>query len=183
MTNSEQRLSWILGSCITIFVMYALILNPLWVSAAQHQEDAQTLASKRDLNQAFIDSSPQFTKKWNNFLKNKNLTTSEEDAKAIFNENMTQWQNDSGITRTTYKTKKPSKIKKTKDFMRIEYQTSATGTLEQITDYLGLIESANIPIKIEKLNITSRKESDDSLTLSLTLSTIYSTPQKKGATR
>ncbi len=96
---------------------------------------------------------------------------------------MTQWKEASGINRTTYKPKKSIKIKKSKDFMRIEYQSSATGTIEQITSYLGLIESADIPIKIEKLSITSREQASDALSMSLTLSTIYTTTPKNGVSK
>ena len=71
---------------------------------------------------------------------------------------------------------KAEKTEKEKGYDRILLKASGQGTMQQIGRFLYEIQNANIPIRVNDIEVSSRKEGVDDLALTITLATLYQTP-------
>lgn len=55
----------------------------------------------------------------------------------------------------------------------IEFRASGTGSMATVSRFLWRLETAEIPLRIKGLQLTSRKDGQDDLSLQLTFSTLY----------
>ncbi|MCE5327724.1 MAG: hypothetical protein LLG01_15065 [Planctomycetaceae bacterium] len=103
-------------------------------------------------------------------MKRSNLKTDPAEAEAQVLHAMRRWAEGAGLGRGQVQT---VRIAGKGRFSEIEFQTSYSGTMRGITQLLWQIESADIPIRVVKLQIASRKEGQDDLNFELRLSTLY----------
>lgn len=66
-----------------------------------------------------------------------------------------------------------------KEFMRVTFRASGTGTMRQIGEFLFRIQSASIPVRVTDMVVNSKKEGMDELTIQLGISTVYLAPDDK----
>lgn len=59
----------------------------------------------------------------------------------------------------------------------IDFRASGQGSMAAVSRFLYGMETANIPIKLKNLQLSSRREGSDSLSLQVTFSTLYVPPQ------
>ncbi len=113
-------------------------------------------------------------------MKRSNLKTDPAEAEAQVLHAMRKWAEDAGLGRGQVQT---VRIAGKGRFSEIEFQTSYSGTMRGIMQLLWQIESADLPIRVVKLQIGSRKEGQDDLNLELRLSTIYAPPGQAAPVR
>ena len=58
----------------------------------------------------------------------------------------------------------------------IMFLEQGTGTMKSLAGLLWKIQTAGIPIKVTDLTLVSHKEGQDDLTITLSLSTVYTPP-------
>ena len=68
---------------------------------------------------------------------------------------------------------KPDRIEKEKEFSRMTFRASATGTMSQIGNFLFRLHTSNVPVRVTEMTLATRKEATDDLTLQLGISTIF----------
>lgn len=62
---------------------------------------------------------------------------------------------------------------KEKGFKRVTCQVSVTGGMRQVSEFITRIQTAEIPVRISDMTISTKQEGTDSLELRLTASTIF----------
>src|SRR3954452_8793802 len=94
-----------------------------------------------------------------------------------------QWAQDAKMS-VSYK---PERTEKQKDFVKVTYRATCNGSMSQLRTFLLHVQRASIPIRITDLQVSSRPEGTDSLTISMGIQTVYLTPDadkdKQGAPR
>jgi hypothetical protein len=68
---------------------------------------------------------------------------------------------------------KPDRGEREKDFAKMTFRASATGTMSQIGNFLWRMNTSAVPVRVGEMTLTTHKEGTDDLTLQLSISTIY----------
>lgn len=91
------------------------------------------------------------------------------------------WAQSSNLSLTSLK---PERNEKEKDFDKVTIRTSGNGSLSQVGRFLYALDESKVPVRVSDLQITSRRDGADELTVQLGISTIYLQPEppKNGAT-
>ena len=77
----------------------------------------------------------------------------------------------SWILRPSLKTDRTEKAGKY--FYKMTIRATANGSMEQLARFLWHFETSTIPVRINDLTLSSRKDGQDDLSLSMTITTIY----------
>ena len=78
---------------------------------------------------------------------------------------------------------KSDRTEKEKDFYKLTLRATGNGGMAQIARFLWHIQTANIPVKITELTISSRKEGADDLSLTMSVATAYLAPESESPSR
>ena len=82
-----------------------------------------------------------------------------------------EWARDARMTAPSID--KPDRGERDKDFARMTFRASATGSMNQIGNFLWRLHTSSVPVRVGEMTLTTHKEGTDDLTLQLSISTIY----------
>jgi hypothetical protein len=175
LSKRERYIAVLSVSALAILALDRLALEPLMaqkqalegrIAAARLQiaQDTRLLATSRRLNT-----------KWANMLK-AGLRKDASEAESQVLHNVRDWAQDAQISLSSVK---PERTEKEKDFYKITLRATGTGSMSQIGRFLWRIQTAPVPARITDLQINSRKEGTDDLSLTLGVSTIYLAPESE----
>ncbi len=81
-----------------------------------------------------------------------------------------EWAQNAGLTLTSLK---PTRGETAKGYDRIIVQATGTGTTSQISRFLYAAQTASIPARVTELDLSTRKEGTDDLSMQVSIATIY----------
>ncbi|MCX5655797.1 MAG: hypothetical protein NTY65_14255 [Planctomycetota bacterium] len=84
------------------------------------------------------------------------------------------WARDAGLKMSSLK---PERLPDKRSLQEISFQAAGTGSMNAVSRFLWRLETSKVPIRIKELQLGSRKEGTDDLTLQLRLSTLYQAPE------
>ena len=84
------------------------------------------------------------------------------------------WARDAGLKMSSVK---PERMPDKRSLQEISFQAAGTGPMNAVARFLWRLETSKVPIRIKELQLGSRKEGTDDLTLQLRLSTLYQAPE------
>jgi len=90
------------------------------------------------------------------------------------------WAQDAGLSLSAVK---PERTEREKGFHRITLRANGSGGMAQIGRFLWRIQTAEIPVRITDLQLATRREGTDDLSLQLGISTIYLASEADRASR
>jgi Tfp pilus assembly protein PilO len=80
------------------------------------------------------------------------------------------WAREAGVKIVALK---PERSTEKRSLQEIAFQAVGTGSMKAISQFLWRIETAKIPLRIKELQLGTRKEGTDDLTIQLRLTTLY----------
>jgi len=80
------------------------------------------------------------------------------------------WAEKAGLNLTSVR---PDRSAEETPLPEIDFRAAGTGSMSAVSRFLWGLETASIPVKVKNLQVSSRKEGTDSLSLQLTFSTLY----------
>jgi len=80
------------------------------------------------------------------------------------------WADEVGLNLTSVR---PQRSAEETPLPEIDFRAAGTGSMAAVSRFLWCIETADIPVKVKNLQLSSRKEGTDSLSLQVTFSTLY----------
>jgi hypothetical protein len=89
------------------------------------------------------------------------------------------WSQDCGLVLSSVK---PERAIGEGNLQEIMFVVAGTGTMSSVGQFLWQIETASLPLKIKEIQLGSRKEGADDLSLQLRLSALYVAGEAQAAT-
>jgi type II secretory pathway component PulM len=168
LSKREQHLAIGGGIVVGVLLIYWLIVGPCvdqWYSiqAGKHDTD-QKLSDARDLfsRQAMLE------KVWSDMqkggLKDDASQAESQALSAVLNMASTSGVNLTGL--------KPERSVAQGKFQVIGFTMLGSGSMQQVSQLVWLMESATIPMQLNDLQITPRHEATDDLTVRLSFTTL-----------
>ena len=164
--NRERLLLIVALSAVGIFVVDKMILGPLGNLWSERSTRITELQQSIERGKNLLDRETTITRRWSDMQRtslSKNSSSAEETVITAAN----QWGDDSGITFTSFK---PQWILYDEDYQTYDCRANATGDLESISRFVFALETASLPVRAEEIEITSRDDSGNNLTLALRFS-------------
>lgn len=169
LSKREKTIGYVTCAVLGALVLDRAVLTPLTdrLGAA----DDRVLAAQQQLTgaQDLFQNDLRARRAWKE-MAGTTLQQNAPAAESQVSNALHAWAQQSGLALTSLK---PERSEAENDFQRITIRATATGTMEQVTRFLYAVQTANIPIRISDIQLVSRSEGTDELSLQIGLSTIY----------
>jgi hypothetical protein len=186
MTKRERTILIAVGASLGVLVLDRVILTPLSdrqiALAKQIDDDRKLLDSDRKL----ISSKPRLDQHWNENLA-RGLFSDPGSAQQQVVSALNDWVTETGIRQEINQpsanpqpvSRAGSKGSAERDkFMKLTFKFVGSGSMQQISRFIWRIQTAQIPLRITDMSVSTNKESTDDLKVSLDLATIFLNPDK-----
>jgi hypothetical protein len=162
----------------TLFVVAALaldwyVITPLgkWQAAAESQK--QSMLDEMERARSLLANERRISPKWREMTA-AGLKRDPTEAESQVLHAVGDWAKEAGLRLSSLK---PERVPEKKRLQEITFQAAGTGTMYAVSRFLWRVETAKVPIRVKEMQLGSRKEGADDLTLTLRLSTLYQAPQ------
>src|SRR5205814_9365061 len=88
--------------------------------------------------------------------------------------NVREWAQASGINLPTVTPQRPATEK---HFSKLTLRASGTSSMSQLGKFLYRIQTAQVPVAVNEIQVATRKDGTDDLKVDLAIETIYLTPE------
>jgi Tfp pilus assembly protein PilO len=179
LSERERILAIVTGAVVGIIVLYGfvgrLIVRPLQRVENQKQQLDTELKEAHNL----FKRREQLEKQWSVMLSDG--LGDEAEAESSIARALDGWSQDAGLTLTSVQ---PQRVAGEKGVREITFVVAGKGSLGAVASFLYQVETTEMPVKVKNMQLGSSSEYGDSMSLQLTLSTLYlGTAQKSSETQ
>jgi hypothetical protein len=170
LSKRERYVAIATVAAVGILALDRFALDPLMASKTRLDTQVAKCQQNFDKARRLFANSRRKGHLWaemqNNGLRRRDAAEAESQ---VLN-SIREWAQDAGMSLSSVK---PERTEKEKDFAKSTFRATGTGGMSQISRFIWHLETATIPLRVSDVQINSRKEGTDDLTVQLGISTIY----------
>lgn len=172
-TRRQRYLVMATVAAVVIFGLDWFVITPLMTQKEQLDLAIATEQQVLDTAQRTYITSRRVSGQWEAMLAG-GLKTDTSEAESQILHAIREWAQSAGMALSAVK---PERIEREKDFQKITLRATGTGTMQQVSRFVWQIQTASIPVRITDLQINTRKEGTDDLSIQVGIATICFDPQ------
>jgi len=158
---------------IAVFALDRMLISPLLASREELKNSITAAKFKYRDNQILIKNDPTKKVEWKG-MQDKGLKADKCLVEGQVLQLLNDWAKEARLNLTTEKPEREETMgvkpnDKEKPFRRVTFRAAGTGNAYQVSEFVKKIQAGSIPIKINELAISSRKDGVDDLNLSLSI--------------
>lgn len=171
-SKREKIMAVLAGSALVLLGLNFYLLEPLL--QRRERAEAAIARAQRNLSEAAgtFDNDLRARRRWNE-MTGQTLRTDGPSAESQLLNHARQWAQEAGLTLTSLK---PERNERELEFQRITIRATALGNMQSVARFLYEVQTSSIPVRISDVQIVSRREGSDELSMQVGLSTIYLPP-------
>jgi Tfp pilus assembly protein PilO len=177
MSKRERMIGFLAAGVLGALALDQLLVTPLLArlddANRRHDVAEQQLAQ----NQQWLDRDLNLRREWNR-MAGESLKIDAPAAEGQLLNRVRDWAQDAGLSLTSLKPERPVREQ---GYQKLTIRATATGTMRQSSRFLLAIQNADIPVRVNDVQLTARREGTDDLALSVAVATIYLPPEAPGA--
>ena len=171
--NRQQWLMILAGAAVALLVLDSLVFTPL--TKAWQTRSAEIARLKKNVaeGRGLIERGPRMQQLWAEWQKlalPKDAAKSEQDVVSAFD----RWGRATNVELGSIKPQWKRGL--TRNYSQLECRVDATGTISSLTRFLYEVEKSPLPFRVDSVELTSRDEFGQKLTLGLLVSGLRLTP-------
>jgi len=174
LTQRERQIVNVTGVLLALFVLYYFALDPLLTWRSDLTQKVDDARREQDAAKRLLDNSARLNRQWADLVAGP-IKRSSSDAASQVQHSLGDWANTARLG--GFSINMPDRAEKEKDFYKATLRVTGTGTLDQIAHFLYNIQTADVPVRITDMRISTRKEATDDLALEMGLATAYLAPE------
>jgi Tfp pilus assembly protein PilO len=154
---------------VAVLVLDQFLVSPLFARRTELDDQVQIKRGDWEHNQKLVTDSKRMGKRWAE-ISSGALKRDESQSESQMLQNVLEWARGAGMEVPSFKRER---VEREKDFVKVTFRATGTGTMNQIGNFLWRIQTASVPVRITDVSITSKKEGTDDLSVQLGIATIY----------
>ena len=179
LSKRERYIAVLTGAVLVLLGLYQWVLQPLKDQSDElDMRTAQASADVMRLNKV-VKQSKDARKELAAMTTGGKLSGDASSAETMIYRSVRDWAQDARMSPPSVQPTRSAE--KEKDFYKLTFRVQGGGSMSQISRFLYQIKTTNVPVQINELQITSNKENTDDLKLTITVSTIYLSPDSDRA--
>lgn len=177
LSRRERLIAIAAIGALLLLVFDHYVLTPVMDSYEQLQLDATSLAGQTEDAMRLFQRSKRTSRLWG-AMNEKGLKDEPGQAEGEVLHALRDWAAQAGVTLSSVK---PERIEGGGELRQIDFRAAGTGTMRAVSRLLWLMQSAELPLRIQDLQLGSRTEGRDDLSLQVHFSTLYAPSDKRPA--
>lgn len=167
LNSKEKTLAISVGSLIIIFALKSFILGPVYEKTAAYTREIELAQMSIRKGMALEQNRSEILKAQKQIEGYSSLKGSDEDKAAMV---MSKVESEARKSKLQILDMNPQGVSKVKGGMTLyRINLRAEGQLKNIIDFISGLESANILLQVEKIALTAKDESADTLKIEVTV--------------
>jgi Tfp pilus assembly protein PilO len=154
-------------------VLYLYVLTPLNDSRKALEGRKEGLLNDLEQARTLLARKREIEPKWKQMTAT-GLKRDPTEAESLILHAVQDWAREAGLKLASLK---PERLLEKKSLQEIAFKATGTGSMNAVTKFLWQLETAKVPVRVKELQLGTRKEGTDDLTLQLRLSTLYQAVQ------
>lgn len=173
LTKREQYIAYGTGAALALLALSYFVLAPYF--AARHDRGVRLAAVEKQDRAAenLFKQQQRMQRVWLE-LKNGGLKTDPAEAESQMLHALGDWAAESGVNVAGLR---PEQQKPDGRFLQISFHITGTGPTAAAAKLLWRIETAVIPVRVNEVQLTPRKEGVDDLQIQISVSTLCLLPE------
>jgi hypothetical protein len=172
--SKRERL--IITATLVVVALLALdryVVTPLMECGDREAALKEIRLAEIQRGRALLDRKREVAPKWREMIAS-GLKRDPAEAESQILHAVGDWAKDAGLKLSSMK---PERLPDKRSLQEISFQAAGTGSMSAVSRFLWRLEASKVPIRVKELQLGSRKEGTDDLTLQLRLSTLYQAPE------
>ena len=170
----ERTFLLVTAGLLLVLGLDSLVLTPLGNATSRLREEREKLEGDLLSSQSKLQKRRSLSQRWNRWLGSTLRKDPSEAERQILNA-VRQWAKDAGVNLASIQPERPSQKGEVRE---IRFGASSTGPFGSLVRFLCSLETADIPVRIQRLELRPAKGAADQLALDLRFSTLYVVPEK-----
>jgi len=172
----STREKWIAGlaaAAVALLLLDRIALTPFLDRRARIETEKQQLVRQMADARALFDQRKMAAPRWRAMVGREDgqgLKRGSSAAESQLLHAVRRWSEESGLALTSMN---PNRLPQKGDLGEIVCLAVGTGPMRAVVQFLGRLQTAAIPVKVNELHLSSRKEGADDLSLQVRVSTLY----------
>lgn len=168
LTKRERSIIVVMIVAIMILGLDRYVLAPLLDRRSQLAVDIEAAERQSQKADRLLKNNERMKRKWKDMIA-AGLKSDASSAENQLLHAVRDWEQDAGLT---FSLLKPERTERDKQFQRIVFRATGTGTMYATSRFLWRVRTAMIPVRIDDLQISSRKDGVDDLNIQMGISTL-----------
>ena len=153
---------------VSMLVLDRYVLTPFLDHRAQIEAERQNLLREMERAMNHFARRRQMEQEWKEMLE-AGLKRDVSEAESQVLHAVRNWSQESGFVLSSVK---PERIAQEGELQEITFQAAGTGSMRSVAHFLWQLETASLPLKLKELQLGSRKEGADDLSLQVRISAL-----------
>jgi len=171
-TKREKAIIAATIAALCLLVLDLYVLTPLLEKRAAAKESQARLVAELEQASSILERSRLLRPKWQRMLAD-GMQRDPAEAEAQLLRCLRDWADQAGVELSSLR---PERSVEPSELPEVVVHSAGTGSMEAVSRLLWRVETAGIPVKIKMLQLGSRKDGTDDLSLHLKLSTLCLPP-------
>jgi Tfp pilus assembly protein PilO len=164
--NRQQLLAILAGAAVALWAGDKLVFSPLTQSWKERATRITELRKSVTQGAQLLEREQSIRRRWES-MRTNTLPNQVSVAYSQMFKAFDRWSQDSQISITSIK---PQEKQNADDYMTVEFRVDAFGSLATLTRFLYNVEKDPLAVKVEAVEISSRDNEGQQLTLGLQVS-------------
>jgi hypothetical protein len=174
LSKRESNIAIGLGVTVLLAVLWSVVLSPYLDAIGAIKKDLATEQTKFDADSSVFSHRKHLEKVWKE-ITDGGLTADQSRAETQALNNASDWAYAAGVNITALKSERTADAG---PFLIIGFHVTGNASMSAIKRMLISFETATIPVRVNDMQITPRKEGTDDLMIQLSLSTLCLKPDQ-----
>jgi len=168
LSKRERTIVVVTGAVLAIFLADRFFLTPVLARKAQIDTEAEDCSSKEKKAKRLFDLKEALMPRWQE-MTDSGLGTGAMAAESRLLHAFRDWAQEAQLNLSSVK---HERTEMEKQFQKITWRATGTGSMAAVSRFLHSIQEATLPMRIADLQIGSRQEGGDSLSIQVGVSTL-----------
>ena len=169
LTNREQKIVILTVIALSVLIIDRYVLSPVLAKRSEISQHKVDLQSRLDESLALLQRAKNLRSRWQT-MRSSGLTYDIQETESKVLRFIEKSSQNSGFSLSSIQ---PDHLPQKEKFGTIELMLSGSGSMQSVTEFLWNIETADVPLKIESMQLGANNEDADVMSLQLQLSSIY----------
>jgi len=169
LSKRERYIALTTALVLAMLLADSVILTPLHKRRIALEEQTQTALSQMEYAGVLMDRRKQLAPKWREMVEG-GLKSSSAEAESVVLHAVRDWSQE---TRLSLSSLRPERTEQREEGLEeITFRASGTGSMNAVSGFLWRLESSALPVRVSELQLGTRKEGTDDLSLQLRISAL-----------
>lgn len=173
-TKRERIIIFVAIAAVSLLVLDVYALAPLLARRDAARDEKDRLVTEKGKVDILIARGDRLDKSWEGMLADGMKPTAAEAESQLLRA-LRDWSAEEGVKLSSLR---PERSQEDTELIEITVHAAGTGSMRSASRLLWRIETAKIPVKIKMLQLGSRKDGTDDLSLHLKVSTLHLPAEK-----